>query len=184
MMKVHEVSAEESSIISFEPLTVLQLGLVADEIIDRLTRYRPEFANLLHMQRVAGCRISELFQPDRWSLISSSQLQVQPQKGNKLRTLNLSDLGNMSADTFERTMIDMRRLPQRQYERAFSFVVAEVGLWRRYDVGYMHPSSHMLRHLKIKELQAQGYDVEYIASWIGEKAVASLDDYLRSVFFM
>ena len=184
MMKVHEVPADQTSIISFDPLSVLQLGMVADEIIDRLSRYRPEFTNLLHMQRVAGCRISELFQPERWQLISSSQLQVQPQKGNKLRTLNLADLGNMNVETFERTLIDMHRLPQRQYERAFSFVVAEVGLWRRYDAGFMHPSSHMLRHLKIKELRAQGYDTEYIANWIGEKAVASLDDYLDSVFFV
>lgn len=183
-MALNELSADQTNMISFEPLTVMQLSIVADEIVERLSRYRPEFSLLLRMQRVAGTRVSELFQPKRWQLLTSTQLQVQPQKGNALRILNLSDLGNMSADDFTRTLADMGRLPQRQYERAFAFVVAQAGLWRKYNDGYMHPSSHMLRHLKIKEMAAQGYDKEYIATWIGEKNVASLDYYLGSLFFM
>lgn len=184
MIKQTIYSPEETTLLSDQPLTTLQLSLIADEILQALCTYRPEFANLATLQRRAGCRLQELFQPDRWKVVTPSTLQVQPQKKNALRVLQLADLGFASAASFAPTHADMGRLPNRQYERAFSQVVKDRGLWRLYEDGFSRPSSHLFRHVKIKELSAQGYDNAYIATWIGEKNVQNLDYYLNSLYFL
>lgn len=184
MIKQTIYSPEETQLLSDVPLTTLQLSLLADEILQELSQYRPEFANLATLQRRAGCRIQELFQPDRWKIMAPSTIQIQPQKGNALRVLQLSDLGFPSVASFAPTLADMGRLPNRQYERAFSYIVKEKKLWRLYEDGFARPSSHLFRHVKIKELSAQGYDNGYIATWIGEKNVRNLDYYLNSCYFL
>lgn len=167
-----------------QPLTVYQLSIIADEILHDLCAYRPEFANLARLQRLAGCRVQELFQRDRWSIVSSSTVQVQPQKGNALRILQVSDLGFNDADDLAPTFADMIRLPSRQYERAFSLIVGQQGLWRLYEDGFAHPSTHLFRHVKIKELANQGMSKDYIATWIGERTADNLDYYLNSTYFV
>lgn len=174
----------EVTLRSYEPLLTFQLSILADEIRDNLIAYRPEFANIVKLQRNAGCRIQELFQPDRWKVVASNTLQVQPQKGNALRVLQLSDIGFSNVSEFETVHFDMARLPSRQYERAMKVIVEATGLWRLYDDGFSRPSSHLFRHVKIKELAQQGYDNAYIATWIGEKNVLNLDYYLGSKFFV
>lgn len=167
----------------YEPLTTLQLSLLADEIRDELSRYRPEFSNLVTLQRNCGCRVQELFNVERWELTSNTMLKVDPQKGNATRILQLADIGFPDAAAFASTLADIGRLPKRQYDRAFSLVVRQKNLWRLYEDGFAHPSTHFFRHVKIKELAAQGYDKGYIATWIGEKNQANLDYYLNSQYY-
>lgn len=183
MIKLDVCSPADVQLINTEPLSVLQLSLIADEIRDKLTAYRPEFANLARLHRNAGCRVHELFEADRWSCQSSSLLQVQPQKGNAMRLLQFVDIGFTDARDFAATHVDMSRLPERQYERAFSLIVRDLNLWRLYDDGFARPSTHFFRHVKIKELYAQGNLKDFIASWIGEKKVENLDFYLNSSYF-
>lgn len=183
MIKLDVCSPADVQLINTEPLSVLQLSLIADEIRDKLTAYRPEFANLARLHRNAGCRVHELFEADRWSCQSNSLLQVQPQKGNAMRLLQFVDIGFTDARDFAATHADMSRLPERQYERAFSLIVRDLNLWRLYDDGFARPSTHFFRHVKIKELYTQGNLKDFIASWIGEKKVENLDFYLNSTYF-
>lgn len=184
MIKQTLYSPNEVTTLSDQPLTTLQLSLLADEILSEMRSYRPEFYNLCRLQRLAGCRVQELFQPDRWKLLPPSMVQVQPQKGNALRVLQLSDIGFPDVDSFAPTHADMGRLPNRQYERAFSAIVRQKGLWRLYEDGFARPSTHLFRHIKIKELASQGYDKAYIATCIGEKNQDNLDYYLNSRYFV
>ena len=184
MIKQKLYNESEVSLISDQPLSVLQLSLIADEICEDISIYRPEFYNLAHLQRCVGCRVQELFQPNRWELISNTTLKVQPQKGNATRILQLSDISFTDAASFAATLADMGRLPKRQYDRAFSAIVKEKALWRLFDEGFAHPSTHFFRHVKIKELASQGFDEGYIATWIGEKNVQSLAYYLNSRYYM
>ena len=166
------------------PLSVVQLGLVADEIAESLRQYRPEFALLIRLHRRSGCREMELFQPSRWHAVSTSMVKVQPQKGNAVRSLLFADIGFADAAAFSVVLSDMGRLPYRQYERAFSDVVREKSLWRLYDNGFAPPCTHLFRHVRIKELAAQGMEKSSIASWIGEKNEQNLDYYLNSRYFI
>lgn len=184
MIQQQIYDSSEVLLSSSEPLLTYQLALIADEIRDNLALYRPEFTNLANLHRNAGCRVKELFEPDRWKVIGTNTLQIQPQKGNALRVIPLSDLGYTSSGQFEIVLDDIARLPLRQYERAFTEMVQAAGLWRLYEDGFARPGTHLFRHVKIKELSLQGYDNSYIATWIGEKNVQNLDYYLFSQFFV
>lgn len=172
------------SLQNFEALSIIQLSLVADEIAEDIRRYRPEFGNLLRLHRSSGCRVKELFQPTRWQVETNVQVKITPQKGNAARHVRLADIGFADAAAFSVVLADMGRLPLRQYERAFSCVVKQKGLWRLYDNGFATPSTHFFRHVKIQELAESGQTPEQIATWIGEKNVENLKYYLNSLYFM
>ena len=184
MVKINVFEPSEVMLQNAQPLSVAQLSLFADEVKQRIENYRPEFANIVRLHRNAGCRVHELFDADRWSATTNTVLQIQPQKGNALRVLQFSDLGYTDADNFIPTYNDMMRLPERQYERAFSAVIHDIGLWRLYEEGFARPSTHFFRHVKIKEMYDQGYEKEYIATWIGEKKVENLDFYINSTYYI
>lgn len=171
------------TLLSADPISVMQLSLLADEIRQKIESYRPEFTNIVRLHRNAGCRVHELFDAERWAATSNTMLQIQPQKGNALRLLPFADIGFTDAASFQSTHNDMSRLPERQYERIFSETIRNVGLWRLYEDGFARPSTHFFRHMKIKELYAQGFEKEYIAAWIGEKRVENLDYYLNSAYY-
>lgn len=169
--------------LSSEPLSTAELTIIADNIVTSLCAYRPEFANLVHLHRFSGCRVKELFQPTRWKVESNVSLLVHPQKRNAVRNLRFVEIGVQDAAAFVPILADMARLPLRQYERAFAAVMHQLQLYRLYDNGFASPSTHMFRHVKIKELSAQGWEKERIATWIGEKNVQNLDYYLYSQYF-
>lgn len=166
-----------------EPLRVSEMVVYATKIIAYIERYRPEYAALVRLQRNAGNRINEMFEPDRWTFPRSGNVQIRPQKGNATRVMPLSDLGFASVEEMRPVLADMDRLPKGQYERTFSQAVKSIGLWRLYDSGFTHPSTHFFRHLKIKELKSKNFDLEFIANWIGEKNIENLNFYIESQFF-
>lgn len=184
MIKQNTTPLEDARLISFEPISLLQLQTTVAEIIADMCQYRPEFSRLIWLQRNAGTRVNELFQPERWSVVSNGQVHLQPQKGNALRVLNFADIGFTDAAAFQSVLNDMSRLSKRQYERAFASIVQSFNLWRLYDNGFLHPSTHLLRHLKIKELAAAGNEKTFIATWIGEKNIDNLDYYLNSRYYL
>lgn len=169
--------------LSNQPCSVEELSSIADDILSFFKRYQSEYLAIASAQRATGARITEMFQPFRWSFPTNTTIQIRPQKGNSLRSLQLSDLGYSSIEEMKPLLDDMARLPKGQYERAFSRAVVYAGLWRLTDTGYLHPSSHFFRHLKIKLLNSEGFSEEYIAAWIGEKSVANIRYYIDSAFY-
>lgn len=182
-LKLHTTTIPPEISLTPLPLSVAELQTYADAIIQNVERYRPEYARLVRLQRAAGNRIQEMFEPDRWTFPRSGNVQIRPQKGNATRIIPLSDLGFVNEAAMQPVLADMARLPRGQYERAFSQAVKDNGLWRLYESGYTHPSTHFFRHLKIKELKSENFDNEFIANWIGEKNIDNLNYYLNSQFF-
>lgn len=182
-LKLQTYKLSEIPSLTEDPIGIYALGLFADQIIEYIDKYRPEYAHLVRLQRKAGNRITEMFQPERWTFPRSGNIQIQPQKGNATRVLSLRDIGFDNEAAMRPVLADMARLPKGQYERAFSKAVQQLGLWRLYDSGFCHPSTHFFRHLKIKELKSENYSDEYIANWIGEKQVSNLEYYFNSQFF-
>lgn len=169
--------------LSSQPLSVMQLGIFADDILAYINTYRPEYYLLSKLQRDSGCRINELFQRYRWEFPHPTQLRITPQKGNAVRLIPISDVGYNSPSEMAPVLADMERLPKGQYERIFAQATKNLGLWRLFDNGFLHPSSHFFRHLKVKELSAEGNDSGFIGTYIGEKNLANLDYYLNSQYF-
>lgn len=182
-LKLRTVNPQEIPALTSQPLSVTELQIFADEIITHISKYRPEYSRLVRLQRCAGNRITEMFQPERWTFPRSGNVQIRPQKGNATRVISLSDLGFANAQAMQPVLADMARLPKGQYERAFSRAVKDLGLWRLYDSGFTHPSTHFFRHLRIKEFNAENFSLEFISNWIGEKNLDNLNYYIDSQFF-
>lgn len=182
-LKLRTAPTQDIPALTELPLSVTELRVYADAIIAHVSRYRPEYSNLVRLQRNAGNRINEMFQPERWTFPRSGNVQIRPQKGNATRVVSITDLGYSSAEAMQPVLADMARLPKGQYERCFSQAVRDLGLWRLYESGFTHPSTHFFRHLLIKELKSENFDVEFIANWIGEKNPDNLNYYLDSQFF-
>ena len=182
-LKIRTTSKTYMPALTPEPLDVLQLQQYADAIIAWFDRYRPEFSRIVRLQRSTGARITEMFQPDRWVFPRSTAVQITPQKGNATRVVSVEDLGLKSTDELKHTLSDMRRLTKNQYERSFARAVRDVGLWRLYESGFTHPSSHFFRHLRIKEFNSKKFDKNFLGNWIGEKNLDNLNYYTDSQFF-
>lgn len=184
MIKKKIYDEDEIKLLNPFPMSVSTLSVLANAIRDEMILLRPEFTNLVNLQRNAGCRVQELFQPQRWKILSKNVVQVQPQKGNHLRVLDINDIGFVNSNIFSQVLADMGRLPSRQYERAISEIIKAMNVYRLYEEGFAHPSTHIFRHIKIKELNQQGYEKAYIATWIGEKNIDNLDYYINSQYFI
>ena len=165
------------------PLQTYTLDAYAQEVLEFIAKYRKEYHNLARLQYDCGCRINELFQRDRWKIVNDYTLQIQPQKGNNLRVLQVSDLNYRNSNAMAAVFADMGRLPKGHYERCFSRAVDSVGLWRLYNDGFARPSSHFFRHLKVKKMAEQNFSLPEIAEYIGEKNVDNLNYYIDSQFF-
>lgn len=182
-LRIHTTPQQQLPDLSASSLQLFQLNLFADEILDYFQESRPEFHALATLQRACGCRITELFQPYRWTAITENSIRIEPQKGNAIRTLPTSELGYNNVAAMSSLFADMQRLTKTQYMRCFARAVNNCGLWRLYDGGFAHPSSHFFRHLKVKNLAAQNFSVTDIATYIGEKNEKNLDYYLNSQYY-
>jgi len=182
-LRLNITPAQQLPDLSASPLQLYQLNLFANEILAYFESSRPEFLALATLQRACGCRINELFQPFRWTPVSDYAIRIEPQKGNAIRTLTTDELGFRDIAAMASVFADMERLPKTQYERCFARAVADSGLWRLYESGFAHPSSHFFRHLKVKNLADENFSIEQIATYIGEKNTKNLDYYLNSQFY-
>ena len=52
------------------PLQTYTLDAYAQEVLEFIAKYRNEYYNLARLQYDCGCRISELFQRDRWKIVN------------------------------------------------------------------------------------------------------------------
>lgn len=177
------LATQSALTLSSTPLTLTELQVLASDLVDYVTRYRPEYSLIAQTQRYIGSRIGEMFQPARWSMVSNNVIHLQPQKGNALRVLSLSEVGLGSVVQYNRLINDMTRLPRGQYANIMAAAMRDFGIYRLGELGFVRPSSHFFRHLKVKELNDGGQNLEYISTWIGERNADNLNYYLDSQYF-
>lgn len=167
-----------------QPLSALQFDIVCEQIKSEFLLIYPEYTAIANLQYWAGCRVSELFQPNRWKIERGAYLRVTPQKGNAERLIALEEIHIANPAHFQILQNDMARLSQSMYERGIKNATIQAGLWRQYENGFAQPSTHMFRHNRIKQMAAQGNEPQSIATWIGEKNIENLNYYLNSAYFL
>lgn len=170
--------------IDLEQISDFELNIVLNEILKDFSRAYPEYTDLARLQYFCGCRVNELFEPYRWRVVNDSYILLQPQKGNAQRVLTFEDCGLRRAADLLRTLSAADRLTRSQYERGLQAAISRAGLWRTYDAGFIIPSTHSLRHNRIKQLYAGGWSYPQIATWIGEKNELNLNYYIESKFYI
>lgn len=173
----------QTDIINGNELSTYELAIYANLIVQHVSRRYSEFTNIAKLHRVTGCRIGEIFDPDRWNLDEFGIIRIKCEKGSLTRTHHAKELLIYTPHDFKLITQDMARLSKFQYCRLFADAVKSCNLYRSYVAGLGSFSTHFFRHVKVKELNKSGMEIDQIANYIGEAKIANVKFYLNSRFY-
>lgn len=158
-------------------LTAAQIDADCLQIISRVEVYSHPLADLFRVLYNTGCREGEIMDRSRWSMISPSLYQLQPQKGNPPRSIPTSELPSVyrtwiASPTWPGSITSVANL--RRISRAFT---SYPGM----SCGAKGISSHIFRHNRIKQLFLAGHTVAQIQAIMGLTSASIVNGYGSSV---
>ena len=128
------------------------------------------------VQYVTGCRFNELRQISRFSIVDSTQYNLQPQKGNNVRILPLNLLPPEFISMIQAQDAYFEGLTQSTasyYFRTFYFN-------KRIFHDNKQLTTNLFRHHFCKSLYNSGYTVSQIAYNLGERDQKNAENYIFS----
>ena len=144
--------------------------------LNTIERISATYHLAFRVQYVTGCRFNELRQISRFSIIDSTQFNLQPQKGNNLRTLPISIIPNeflamvnSQDDYFE----GLTQSTASYYFRTFYYN-------KRIFHNNKQLTTNLFRHHFCKALYNSGYTVSQIAYSLGERDQKNAENYIFS----
>jgi len=153
-----------------------QLQAMADTFIEAEYPYFEELREAFKLLRLTGCRIQEIFDIGRWSIISGYQVSFQPQKGNNTRYITLdsnvdsfiSAISGQYKPFLGRTYSQLQNLFQRinPYGKLYS--------------GTKEITNYFFRYLYVRELWEDGLTVTEIANMMGYTSDQAVSNYLNA----
>lgn len=153
-----------------------ELQIMADHFLEIDYPYFEELREAFILLRCTGCRIQEIFDINRWSVISGYETQLQPQKGNNPRIIFLNNnLNNfLAAITGQykpflgRTYSQLQNLFRRinKYGKIYS--------------GTKEITNYFFRYLYVRELHENGLTVTQIAFIMGYTSDQAVNNYLNA----
>jgi hypothetical protein len=145
-----------------------------DYLINATLPYYQQFNEAFMVLKLTGCRVSELFEIERWSWLGDEIYSFQPQKGNTVRTVQL---------TIE--CVDFQNAIKGQYKPFGGLtkyqlynIYDQVKGWDKLLSGDKDISLYVFRYRFAKQLYQDGYDVFTIASMMGYTNVTTVQSYL------
>lgn len=144
--------------------------------LNTIERISPTYHLAFRVQYVTGCRFNELRQISRFSIIDSTQFNLQPQKGNDLRTMQL----NLLPPEF----ISMIQAQDAYFEGLTQSTASYYFRTFYYNKRIFHDNkqltTNLFRHHFCKSLYNSGYTVSQIASNLGERDQKNAENYIFS----
>jgi hypothetical protein len=145
-------------------------------VIDNGNKYGFNYGDLFQNFYNIGCRLNELLDRSRWEFVSLTELTLQPQKGNNLRTIQSSQLTSLFYDYLLNgasyySSINTTRLTY-HYKKFIDIYPLFVGD-KRVDI-------NLFRHRFIKKLDIDGYSQAKIQTIMGYTNPATQYNYINS----
>jgi uncharacterized protein (TIGR02145 family) len=138
--------------------------------------YYDELNEAFHILNLTGCRIQEIFEIERWSIVSGYNVTLQPQKGNNLRYITLdSDCDNFISNIVNQTKPFLGRT-----DSQFSNVYDKVATWSRQESGDKKITFYLFRYKYIKKLYSEGKTASEIATEMGYTTSSVVQNYLSA----
>lgn len=145
-----------------------------DYLINAELPYYQQFNEAFVVLKLTGCRVSELFEIERWSWLGDDVYSLQPQKGNTLRVVQL----NTDCSDFQYAVQNQVKpfggLTKYQLYNIYDSIKG----WDKLLSGDKDISLYVFRYRYTKQLYADGYDVQTIAAMMGYTNVATVQSYL------
>jgi hypothetical protein len=159
------------------PAGLPELSVMADYFCDCDYPYFNELREGMKLLRHTGCRITEIFEIDRWQIISNYSVRLQPQKMNNYRYIELnSDFDNFIAAIQGQYKPFLSRTYS-QLQNLFSII----NKWGTVKSGDKDITLYIFRYLYLRNLQDLGLTLAEIASIMGYTTTAVISNYLDAV---
>lgn len=135
---------------------------------------------LFWQAKVIGCREGELLDRSRWIRLSDTYFQLNPQKGNAPRIFDYGQIHPYFRDWID-GKIAVNKISSlnnlRRCVRMFSG-------YPNMQCGGKGCSSHRFRHLKMKQMFADGSSVAEIQAYMGLSSPAIVSGYIDSILYV
>ena len=141
--------------------------------------YLPEFKMYLQILLATGCRPSEPFDKNDWSIDTFGRVILSPKKGNNDRNFNKEDLPALFINRLEND------LPLFVYYRisAFVYYCSHTFLFPRPTSGNKKTVLYLFRYFKVKSMVADGFTENEIKNYFGWSDVAMVVRYNNSIIY-
>lgn len=143
-----------------------------------LTSSQPQFdtavKRAVEVLYLTGCRGNELFMPLNWALPSSTDLTLQPQKGNNLRHFDPTIFNPAFIANIGRTDY---LIPYLSFNILSYYLGKELHRWALF-IGNKPVNTHLFRYNYARSLYDSGLTIAQIAVAMGEVSTVNVSGYL------
>jgi uncharacterized protein (TIGR02145 family) len=145
-----------------------------DYLVDANLPYYQQLSEAFVVLKLTGCRVSELFEIERWSWLGDDIYSLQPQKGNTLRVVQL----NTDCSDFQYAIKNQIKPFGGLTKYQLYNIYDQVKGWDKLLSGDKDISLYVFRYRYTKQLYADGYDVPTIAAMLGYTNTLTVQSYL------
>lgn len=163
--------------------TYNELELQLNAFIFQVSLRSEYYSNCYEVLSKTGCRPTELFNPDRWTIFEDTYVRLLPAKGNHPRLLNFNLFPSGYITSIYNNKIQSSELSRPTFERLFYQL-----FYRRptfiLDKGIYQPIGiYLFRHFRMKQKFNELGSIEAVSNWFGEADHKNTENYILSQLF-
>lgn len=136
-----------------------------------------EIRLLIEILYSTGCRINDILEYERWSVLMNGNIQLQPQKRNNLRIFEPADLPTLFYDNL---VNDINTFDGYYYDKC-EYYINEILRKNAIKRNKKYLTTHLFRHNYCKKLHNLGMTDEQIQLKLGLLNLASAQNYIYSI---
>lgn len=160
-----------------EILSLQQINENIDTFIKDINGFNLKYSALFDTLNKFGFRVGEITSNDRWILTAFPIIEIVTEKGSNNRFIDIADFNFYVQEAINKNLFPF---PYTSNSVASYFVTKYFPISPLY-VKTKIITTHIFRHARIKNMSADGYTVEQISAFIGEKNDANTLGYINSV---
>ena len=160
-----------------EILTLKQINENIDTFIKDIDTFNLKYSALFDTLNKFGFRVGEITSSDRWILTAFPTIEIVTEKGSNNRFIDVADFNFWVQKAVTRGLFPF---PYTSNSVASYFVTKYFPISPLY-VKTKIITTHIFRHALIKNMSVDGYTVEQISAFIGEKNDKNTLGYINSV---
>jgi len=154
------------------------LDLILVSTTEERYLYSFEYRELFNLLYLTGCRINDILEFQRWNVLNNGDLLLQPQKNNNLRLFKQNEVTLL----FYNSILENNNMFNGMLYGSCEYHLLKV--INKYDIrkDKKKITTHLYRHNYTKKLKMKGFTDEQIKVILGEKQLASAQNYIYSSF--
>lgn len=152
------------------------LDSILVSVINENVLINEEYRFLYEVLYYSGCRINDVLEFNRWSVLMNGNVQLQPQKGNNLRVFQSVELPYLFYDNLINNYNCFENILYGKAEYHLKTLI------NKYDIrrNKKKLTTHLFRHNYAKKLHDIGKTDTEIQLILGEKHLISAQNYINS----